>query len=728
MFQTRDTGRARNPIKRRMRRGVGSVAAVGLATVGLLTPLIAHAAELAFPYGNNFADANDGTLTGDATVVDGWLQLTQADNGEAGAWQMTDTFPSDLGIDVRFNYVIHSGTGADGLVFFLTDGAAPMGAGATGAGLGYSQNTAPPGGDGVPGGYVGVAFDTFGNFSGDLAGPGGPGQTPNSIAVRGSGEGQDGYNWIAGAPAPAPLQMSGRAEARQARITIIPNADGDLMLIVGTSAGNGTGMQRVLSNINLSDAAGQADLPEQLRIGFSAGTGAFTNVHEVDGLLVSVPTDVAITKDGPAEALAGEQITYTLVASNPSTVTAPGTRVQDDVSATLTDVTWTCAASGGAACGTASGTGSIDTTADLPAGGEATYTVTGTLPTDFEGELDNTATVTAAPDRNDTDLDNNTASVSTTVTMESTLTADKSVALLDGDTALNPGEEVDYTIVVTNGGPSQAPSGGATDVLPDAFSFVSAVDEACTADGQDVTCAGDGPLEPGETATFTFRAMLDPSYTGDGGDLANIAVPTGGTINVPSDPVSPPYGGPEAALVAEKTAALTPGDTALSPGEAFTYTISVVNEGPSVATQVGATDPLPVGIQFVSSANGACTAVGQNVTCSSGADLVVGGSVTFTVTARLAAGFTGNPGTLLNTATPTSPTPGSRTPSDAVPPPGPYAMPAPAPTPTPAVPAAPPQLPVTGATVTGAAGVAALLIAGGAILITQVRRRTRAKD
>ncbi|MCF4121627.1 hypothetical protein L1785_11595 [Antribacter sp. KLBMP9083] len=682
--------------------------------------LIAHAAELAFPYGNNFDDAGDGTLTGDATVVDGWLQLTQADNGEAGAWQMTDTFPSDLGIDVRFNYVIHGGTGADGLVFFLTDGAAAMGAGATGAGLGYSQNTAPPGGDGVPGGYVGVAFDTFGNFSGDLAGPGGPGQTPNSIAVRGSGDGQVGYNYITGAPAPAPLQMpGGRAEARPARITIIPDADGDLLLTVWTNAGPGTGMQRVLTNVNLSDAAGQADLPAQLRIGFSAGTGAFTNVHEVDGLLVSVPTDVAITKDGPADALAGEQITYTLVASNPSTVGAPGSRVQDEISATLVDVAWTCAAAGGAVCADASGTGSIDTLADLPPLGQTTYTITGTLPTDFEGELENEATITVAADRNDVDPDNNTASVSTTVTMESTLTAEKSVALLDGDTALNPGEEVDYTIVVTNTGPSQAPSGGATDALPAGFSFVSAVDEACTADGQDVTCDGDGPLEPGETASFTFRALLDPSYTGDGEDLANVAVPTGGTTNVPSDPVSPPYGGPLAALVAEKTAALIAGDTALSPGEAFTYTITVVNEGPSVATQVGATDPLPAGIQFVASPNGACTAVGQDVTCSSGADLAVGESVTFTVTARLAAGFTGNPGTLLNTATPWSPTPGSRTPSDAVPPPGPYAMPAPP---------APPQLPVTGATVTGAAGIAALLVAGGVILITQVRRRTRAKD
>ena len=74
---------------------------------------------------------------------------------------------------------------------------------------------------------------------------------------------------------------------------------------------------------------------------------------------------------------------------------AAGAVVIDDFPAALLDVSWTCEGSGGATC-TASGTGDINETVNLPAGGTLVYEATGTVDPAFTGAIENTATVTAA--------------------------------------------------------------------------------------------------------------------------------------------------------------------------------------------------------------------------------------------------------------------------------------------------------------------------------------------
>ncbi|HSN54662.1 MAG TPA: hypothetical protein VLT32_08305, partial [Candidatus Sulfomarinibacteraceae bacterium] len=58
----------------------------------------------------------------------------------------------------------------------------------------------------------------------------------------------------------------------------------------------------------------------------------------------------------------------------------------------LTGLAWTCTASGGASC-TASGTGTISQSVDLPAGGSVVFELAGTVDPSATGWLLNEATV-----------------------------------------------------------------------------------------------------------------------------------------------------------------------------------------------------------------------------------------------------------------------------------------------------------------------------------------------
>src|SRR5205085_9629847 len=69
--------------------------------------------------------------------------------------------------------------------------------------------------------------------------------------------------------------------------------------------------------------------------------------------------DVAVVKNGPANATAGSSVSYSAVVTNNGPSAANGTTLTDVVDARITGVVWTCGgAGGGAVCGAAaSGTG-----------------------------------------------------------------------------------------------------------------------------------------------------------------------------------------------------------------------------------------------------------------------------------------------------------------------------------------------------------------------------------
>ncbi|MFE7410311.1 DUF11 domain-containing protein [Streptomyces laurentii] len=105
-----------------------------------------------------------------------------------------------------------------------------------------------------------------------------------------------------------------------------------------------------------------------------------------------------------------------------------------------------------------------------------------------------------------------------------------------------------------------------------------------------------------------------------------------------------------AALALGGVPATLPAAQAVTPGETFTYTLSVKNNGPAVAHNVTTTDNLPAHVSFVSSPDG-CTAAGQAVSCGPEATLAVGQTKSWRVIVKLDPAYTGDGSDLGNVAT-----------------------------------------------------------------------------
>lgn len=550
------TPRPRPTRRRRLRVGTAitsALAALGVLAAPALVPAPSSADRLTFPYVHHFDSGAGGALSGDAAVVDGRLRLTDQVAGQAGAWSTDDTFPSDVGLEIEFRYAMHNDVGdvgADGLLLFLADGSAPQGVGAYGAALGYAcRSSLTQGGDlpcdlpGVPGGFAAVALDRYGNFSRSIN-QSGPGQTPDAVVVRGSGDGTVGYRYVDGAPLPGGVATDGTT-MRKVRVSLLPGAAGELAMTVRVETDGG--LRTVLDRVPLH-GGGQTPLPDTLRLGFSAATGSHVDVHEVDELGVWQPADLAVEHDLPPTVAAGGEVGYSVTARNVGPNASDPSRLTVAVPDALQDVAWTCTAPAGSACGTGSGTGDVDVPVDLPREGTATVAVTGRLPAGASGELESVATIAPAPGLADVDETDNvsraTAEVTDAPRPVARITTEKSVDPVQ----VQPGDEVDYTVTVHNAGPAVAEDVGAVDDLPDAMRFVGS-DDGCAAAGQRVTCTSGEPLAAGDSRAFRLRAVLDPAYTGDGSDVANVATGT--------SPTDPDGGDPSQPVVVEVT---EPGD------------------------------------------------------------------------------------------------------------------------------------------------------------------------
>lgn len=136
------------------------------------------------------------------------------------------------------------------------------------------------------------------------------------------------------------------------------------------------------------------------------GGGAW--VHETREPQTLYPTrcaeiglSVTKTADSPSYT-PGRPLTYTVTVKNAGPQDAHAVRVVDPLPTPLTNPTWTCEAEGAAsACTTPTGTGDIDTTVEVAAGGQVTFVITGTPEAGASGDITNTVTVTPAAGTND---------------------------------------------------------------------------------------------------------------------------------------------------------------------------------------------------------------------------------------------------------------------------------------------------------------------------------------
>jgi uncharacterized repeat protein (TIGR01451 family) len=262
-----------------------------------------------------------------------------------------------------------------------------------------------------------------------------------------------------------------------------------------TTVNAGTPDQTVIPNQAVASGGNVPGTP-------SDNDGDPTNGRGPTTVLVVTDADLSITKSAaPSPAAVDGTLIYTLVVANDGLDSAPNTVVTDTLPASV--VLLSAVPSQGVCSGTATVTCALG---DLAAGGAATVTVT-VRPT-AEGTLDNVATVTS--DRRDPDPSDNRAAISTPVEALADLAITKSVA----PDVVRLDEEITFTVVVSNAGPSLATDVVVTDALPAGVAFVSATADAgsCADAGGTVTCTIPR-LTAGAAATITIvttRTSPDP--------------------------------------------------------------------------------------------------------------------------------------------------------------------------------------------------------------------------
>jgi Putative Ig domain len=303
--------------------------------------------------GNSMANPLASCLAATDAQGSGKLRLTNTSTFVEGGIFASTSVPTSQGLDVTFNSYQYGGTGADGIAFVLAavdpaNPTTPSTIGQPGGALGYSAN-AGSSLSGLADGYLGIGFDTFGNFSNKYEGTGctDPANItqamPGQVVVRGPGNGKVGYCALQSSAATATSpKLTLRATTRAASLVpvevvfnpssapvttpsglTVPGGDYDVTFtpVGGTPRSLVGALPVVPAGLYPSSWITSSGLPKQLAFGWVASTGTVTDFHEIDNAVVTtvnpVPTlAVSQTSYSSVTLSPGSPVTYTVAASS----------------------------------------------------------------------------------------------------------------------------------------------------------------------------------------------------------------------------------------------------------------------------------------------------------------------------------------------------------------------------------------------------------------------------
>jgi uncharacterized repeat protein (TIGR01451 family) len=352
--------------------------------------------------------------------------------------------------------------------------------------------------------------------------------------------------------------------------------------------------------------------------------------------------DLSLTKGvNNASPNVGDNVTFTITLSNAGPNNATGVTVTDQLPSGLSFVSSTPSQ------GTYDNGTGVWTVGTVNSGGNATLQITATVTT--SGAKTNVAEVTASglPDPDSTVNNGNTSEddyASVTVTPQA---ADLSLNKTVNNATPNVGDNVTFTITLTNGGPSTATGVQVTDLLPAGLSFVSSTASQGSYDnGTGVWTVGS--VANGASPTLTITATVTTS-----GAKTNTAQVTASGVFDPDstpnnnnagedDQASATVTPPSADLSVTKTDSPDP----VAIGNDITYTITVTNAGPNTATNAVLSDTVPTNTTFRSITTpagwtcGTQPAVGGTGAISCTNSSFAAGSSVFTLVVRVDASVT----------------------------------------------------------------------------------------
>jgi uncharacterized repeat protein (TIGR01451 family) len=407
--------------------------------------------------------------------------------------------------------------------------------------------------------------------------------------------------------------------------------NGTVVFNLGTVTNNASVLQTIMVKALVPGVTTNTATLSSIETGLGLEPNTDNNV-DVDISTIQGIADIKLTTmtEAPNPALLTSNLTYSFQIDNKGPYPATLVVLTDALPAGLSFVSATNSAGTFVTTNTGAVVFSFPT---IPSGTGASATIVAQAIA--TGTVINTATVSAF--ELDTNPGNNTGTTITTVNPVD----DVSLSTRVSANTVFAGNNLTYTLFVTNQGPSTGIPVTLTDSLPLSASVVSVlITQGTWAQTNNVVTCSFGSMNTGAVATVTIIVTYS-----QGGSMTNL-------VNVSPQATDPNPADNSASIVTTVipladllvTQSVVPNPA--NVGNNLTYTVSVTNRGPSTATSTVLTDPLPAGLAFVSaqSTAGTCSLANGIVTCNAG-DLPVGGKVTMTLTVQATLD-----GTIVNTA------------------------------------------------------------------------------
>ncbi|NNJ12202.1 DUF11 domain-containing protein [Chloroflexales bacterium ZM16-3] len=330
--------------------------------------------------------------------------------------------------------------------------------------------------------------------------------------------------------------------------------------------------------------------------------------------------NIRVVKAGPATALPGSTIAYTLVVTNDGPGTARG------VSAADTLPTGVSYASASPAPASVSGQAVTWSLGDLAAGASTTITLNATIGTATRGGITNSVAVTTTSG-GDSPGDNTSTSTTTIIVPNVWVTKSGTATVL-------PSGTLNYTLSYGSNGSAAAGGVQVIDTLPAGVSYVSASPAPASVSGNTITW-NLGTLASGASGSISVTAQASASAA-SGATLTNTAsISTATSGDTPGDNT----GSATTTVIAPNVRVTKTGPATALPGGLVDYTLSYDNNGNAAAAGVQIVDTLPTGATFVSSTPAPTSQSGSTLTWDAGT-LNAGASGSIALRVQFSAGLT----------------------------------------------------------------------------------------
>jgi outer membrane protein OmpA-like peptidoglycan-associated protein len=382
---------------------VAGATGVSLLTDTFTNTTLANPSLWSLPVGSSGVCLTAGTNTTLTPVPDcqssggdangfGALRLTDNAGNQVGTIFSNVTLPTADGLDVTWDSYQYNGTGADGISFDFAaanpaNPAPPTTTGPNGGSLGYVTDG---GNNGMPNGYLGFGADVYGNFENTSFGGSTCTQSspakPESMGVRGPGNGTTGYCLLGQVSLSSPLTLDSKSATSRTGLAVpeevVINSTGSAVTAsasnISVPAGDYLFATEPLSSGHAGGTwessigalptdpigvpagwLGTNGVPQALAFGWAASTGGSNEFHDINNLqATSLQTGPILsltnTDSGNGVLLtnSSDSVTLTPGVSTSSTVNETDTVTVTDtfpsglIPTSASGTGWTCSVAG----------------------------------------------------------------------------------------------------------------------------------------------------------------------------------------------------------------------------------------------------------------------------------------------------------------------------------------------------------------------------------------------